>query len=475
MSEFSVHSSELDLAGSDEVMQNNVCVAMESLDDEPAGADGDEKVSSNTKVYNLLRGRVADRKVRNNSVNEDMMLFKLLSLNELEQAIVNISYYYDVRSIIPESALGSFKITGLEEAGLRYNKDTCIIEGVPNHLGTFQIGLQFNLKGSPFSKMINLNVITLWKYVDPPEDLIFPKTNTDSASLIVDMYKKSELKNVVAASTRGRSHAYDGKPRDDDFRILFDRDTGWYVCAVADGAGSARYSREGSRILCEEIGRVFLETFAQTSFDAQMMKVTGEYADDCDDEKFYRNAADIMVPPLKKIISSSLMSFENLTEEVTHSRITDFSTTCLISVFKKISHHWIICTYNVGDGAISLVNNKDNYAAVLCNPDEGKYFGETRFITTDGITADDNIRGRVLINLVRDFDALILMTDGVSDPKFESDRNLHDSRNWLRFYRELSEEVFLYGCNDEIENQLLSYLDFWSIGNHDDRTLVVVF
>lgn len=474
MSDFSVHSSELDLAGTDEIMQNNVCVALDSLDADPDDTE-DDKTSSNTKVYNLLRGRVADRKAKSPSANDDMMLFKLLAINELDQAIVNISYYFDVRTIIPESALGSFRITGLEEAGLRYNFETCIIEGVPNHLGTFPIGLQFNLKGSPFSKMINLNVITLWKNVDPPEDLIFPKSNTDSQSLVVDIYKSRDLKNVVAASTRGRSHAYDGKPRDDDFKILFDKPTGWYVCAVADGAGSARYSREGSRILVEEIERVFLKTFAETTFGDDMLKVVDDYGRDCDDDRFYRDSTELMVNPLREVITGSLMRYENLTEEIPHSKIADFSTTCLISVFKKIRKFWLICTYNVGDGAISLVNNKDGYAAILCNPDEGKYFGETRFITSDGITAEENIRGRVLINLVRDFDALILMTDGVSDPKFESDRNLHDSRKWIQFYREVSRDVSLYGCNDDIEKQLLSYLDFWSIGNHDDRTLVIVY
>lgn len=42
-----------------------------------------------------------------------------------------------------------------------------------------------------------------------------------------------------------------GKPRDDYFRMEH-MDNGWYIMAVADGAGSAKYSRQGSKIACDE-------------------------------------------------------------------------------------------------------------------------------------------------------------------------------------------------------------------------------
>jgi hypothetical protein len=45
----------------------------------------------------------------------------------------------------------------------------------------------------------------------------------------------------------------------------------------------------------------------------------------------------------------------------------------------------------------------------------------------------------------------------------------------VKFFNTLREQVELFGCNDELEKQLLDYLDFWSIGNHDDRTVVVIF
>lgn len=59
-------------------------------------------------------------------------------------------------------------------------------------------------------------------------------------------------KDIVAASKRGRSHAQEAKPRDDHFKMAH-LENGWYIMAVADGAGSAKYSREGSRIACETV------------------------------------------------------------------------------------------------------------------------------------------------------------------------------------------------------------------------------
>ena len=57
--------------------------------------------------------------------------------------------------------------------------------------------------------------------------------------------------SIIAASKRGRSHAHVGSFRDDDYRIAHLADSGWYVAVLADGAGSARYSRRGSAIICE--------------------------------------------------------------------------------------------------------------------------------------------------------------------------------------------------------------------------------
>ena len=66
------------------------------------------------------------------------------------------------------------------------------------------------------------------------------------------------------------------------------------------------------------------------------------------------------------------------------------------------------------------------------------------------------------------------MTDGVSDAKFETDANLHNPAKWWDLWRELPHR----GPEEDGEaarKNLLEWLNFWSPGNHDDRTLAFLY
>jgi serine/threonine protein phosphatase PrpC len=66
---------------------------------------------------------------------------------------------------------------------------------------------------------------------------------------------------MLAASQRGRSHAHKGDAREDDFFIATGE--GWCIAIVADGAGSAKYSRYGSQLICHTIGQFLVKVLAQ--------------------------------------------------------------------------------------------------------------------------------------------------------------------------------------------------------------------
>ncbi|MBX9243014.1 protein phosphatase 2C domain-containing protein, partial [Klebsiella pneumoniae] len=57
------------------------------------------------------------------------------------------------------------------------------------------------------------------------------------------------------------SHEHVGSFRDDDYYLNFSDVSGWSVLLVADGAGSAKYSREGSRIVSETVGNYLFNQF----------------------------------------------------------------------------------------------------------------------------------------------------------------------------------------------------------------------
>ena len=111
--------------------------------------------------------------------------------------------------------------------------------------------------------------------------------------------------------------------------------------------------------------------------------------------------------------------------------------------------------------------------------DVGEFGGGTRFITMKEIFNED-IVSRFGITCVDDFSYLVLMTDGIYDPKFMTESQLENIQSWKTFFNDLA------GNNDDcakvdftndthIDQQLLIWTDFWSRGNHDDRTLAIIY
>lgn len=72
------------------------------------------------------------------------------------------------------------------------------------------------------------------------------------------------------------------------------------------------------------------------------------------------------------------------------------------------------------------------------------------------------------------------MTDGVCDPKFDTDSNLQNNAAWVALWKDLGGENEMqckvdFKSDQEIEEQLFTWLNFWSRGNHDDRTIVILY
>jgi hypothetical protein len=88
---------------------------------------------------------------------------------------------------------------------------------------------------------------------------------------------------------------------------------------------------------------------------------------------------------------------------------------------------------------------------------------------------------RFNLEVVEDFSYLFLMTDGIYDAKFVVEANLEKHEKWQEFIEDLSgnnegkDKVEFEATNSNLNDQLSKWMDFWSIGNHDDRTLAIVF
>jgi hypothetical protein len=113
--------------------------------------------------------------------------------------------------------------------------------------------------------------------------------------------------------------------------------------------------------------------------------------------------------------------------------------------------------------------------------DVGEFGGGTRFITMPEIFTSDKFSTRFGFKIIDDFSYLMLMTDGIYDAKFVVEANLEKIEKWKEFIQDLkgnnedNSKVNFEESNTEIANQLSNWMDFWSPGNHDDRTLAIVF
>lgn len=272
---------------------------------------------------------------------------------------------------------------------------------------------------------------------------------------------------VLAGSQKGRSHWHVGSARDDDFAVVYRN--GWNFLAVADGAGSRQFSRQGSKLACQFAAeRIFSlitpELEAQAQAFVRAPNDTNAYV------TFKRSIYETLV---RTIFDAKTRIEKEATQS--NRKAGDFATTMLCALVKKFDEGWCIASFMVGDGAMALYDARHG-VRVLGDPDEGEYGGQTVFITMDEVWEDANkLMNRVRVAAEPDFTALFLMTDGVSDPKFETTNQLANKDRWKALCDELRPEILSeLDAQKAAEHLACKWLKFYSEGNHDDRTLVVM-
>lgn len=332
--------------------------------------------------------------------------------------------------------------------------------------------------------LVNPDPWSLWEVHEPkPKDIIF------------DLYDLKRIENghknafayeddvfsVIGASCRGRSHAHAGTFRDDDMGYWADRKTGRYIFIVADGAGSARFSREGSRRAIE-----FLLKNLSESLSVNLWNDDG--SDPLPNGGVGKTIALLSYKACELIFN--FVQKHNAENPNDQWKPQDFNTTLLVAAIKREDDGRVkIVTFSIGDGAIAWFDG-DNFS-LMCAPDGGEFSGGTRFLTTLDVWNnaskdwDAFFKKRVFCQTFSTERArrtqLFLMTDGVSDPWFETDANLGNVEKWRQFSQETlaGDGENQAGLKPEDDNdvkagKLLEWLNFKIRGNHDDRTIVIV-
>jgi serine/threonine protein phosphatase PrpC len=354
-----------------------------------------------------------------------------------------------------------------EDCGLIFDSATGSVSGVPTRSLDQQLLLDYTASPSSasisckVSLFVNPDPASLWKDLPTSPDAPYQKESLDHMEIKCGHFR------VVAASRRGRSHANRGDFRDDDFAIGHSDTNGWLVVAVADGAGSAKYSRKGSQI-------------AATAARDRLVAVlsTPEYADLAPPKS--PEGSEGAATPRKwldtLLYETALHAHYKIREEVDQpsetlpepATIRNYDTTLILLIMKKLDRGFFAATFSIGDGGAGILYGQDG-AEALTHSDGGEHAGQTTFVTIASSLGNDaaNIANRFKMTTAFDFTVALAMTDGITDPKFPSDAAFADPKCWHSMWDEIRPTV-----HDSAS--LLEWMNFFSPGNHDDRTLVAV-
>jgi len=353
--------------------------------------------------------------------------------------------------------------------GLRLDEETGTLSGQLTVSGDFIIRIQGLLAGRRCDVHASLAVIpdprSLW--ISKPHDPTAPFAKDDVDAGI----SRGDLL-CVAASKRGRSHAREGLFRDDDFALWTGGADGWNIAVVADGAGSAKYSRRGSQIAVRTIVRD-LPQLLDEHLTGQIDGLVAEHLKGVEGSD-----GRIKTQLYLSLATAAFNAAKAIGDEATKvdERAAAFSTTLVMSVARKGPHGWFIAGFAIGDGGAAIFDLPSRTVIPLSLADSGEFAGQTRFLQKSEFAVGyEEVAKRVFFNIRDSFTAVVAMTDGITDPKFPTDSAFESSDVWCSFWEtDLSQSVLLDRDNPAIERELLAWLDFWSPGNHDDRTIAVM-
>ena len=193
---------------------------------------------------------------------------------------------------------------------------------------------------------------------------------------------------IVRASVQGISHAKVGQPCQDSSSVGENAPDGILVAAVADGAGSAALSADGSRIAaCAATKRAvrLLRLHTQPIYEGVLKEILGEAV------QFARNA----------------LEDEARRREI---ELREFATTLIVA----IGAPEITGAAQIGDGATvatgqGMPDNSEGCGYTLFSaPQRGEYANTTNFITSDNWRDSLDITTRYV-----GFSRLAMFTDGI--------------------------------------------------------------
>jgi len=244
------------------------------------------------------------------------------------------------------------------------------------------------------------------------------------------------------ASVIGTSHINSQTVKQDSCKVeeLIINGVPYLFSAVADGAGSAKYSDSSSKYIC----KLFIKKAQTWLKENEITTLTRE------------------------IISSWFSLFQNVITRAARryhiETIRDFATTLLFTVISEKGNIFI----QIGDGVIAKGNSSDINCVFI--PQNGEYLNTTFFAT------DNNISEQFMFEINNDnIERLILHTDGIELISFD----LSNKKPHIRFFNPIFaqlDDLNIEGFNKDVSDFIDGFLSSERVNQKtdDDKTLVII-
>jgi hypothetical protein len=301
----------------------------------------------------------------------------------------------------------------------------------------------------------------VWKELEPED-------RTDAVEHEIYELKKLNNKwNIMAASVRGKLHAHKGIWRDDAYAYGLVED--WTIIAVSDGAGSAKFSRIGAKIVCDESVKALVEMLSGYKLNVNGNKESPSNAD------------------LKRLQSfltlGACAARDGVIREAHRRQISekDMYATMLLLIHTKWKNMDVVGALQVGDGVIG-VYTKDGTCTVMGIADHGEFSSETVFLTSWKQLNDRPYDRRIIFTIKQDVQCIAVMCDGVADDFFPEDKRLIELfvGNPIKEIESKEGNPVQGVLNSVIKEPhggeaLKNWLRYEKRGSSDDRTLVLFY
>jgi serine/threonine protein phosphatase PrpC len=372
------------------------------------------------------------------------------------------------------------EVVGLDATGLTYLKDTNTISGVPSHSGVFlfhvifrdAIAFEVDSRTVIGQLVVEPDPKSLWKNVPSDPNILFAKPDDAVLFQTLGPWK------AVGVSKRGRSHADVGGPREDDLGFAAVGSHGWQVAVIADGAGSAKFARKASAIAVAQI-----ISFFSCYFVADQEDSFGELIAQAHAQQLLFGASEHRLAICKLLDYAVRSTYVAIQEcaETTSDAMRDYNTTLAFVLFRKFSFGIVLLSFGVGDSPAVALRISGAAALPLTRLDIDVQRGGTMFLPMREVFESDQYSTRFRVAVVEHMEYLMLMTDGIFDTKFGVELNLISTEKWRQLFSDFdgnNEEKVKVNFNaplHQVASDLSNWMDFWSAGNHDDRSLIIVY